>query len=156
MALNDPVICRRQDFIIQGATGQAKSRCCITIANFSLGQWSGSHSFVISGAVTKHDMILGRDFFKQHGVQVDHAADTLEIDGNKVMVNSVRASNVDLISEDECDSDSFSGDNPCSIKQQLSVLKDQMSALLAHQASSRPMVNANMAIEAHNESVHLD
>ena len=49
---------------INGATGSAKSECCITEAKVQLGQWFGEHEFLISGAVTKHDMIIGRDFFK--------------------------------------------------------------------------------------------
>jgi hypothetical protein len=74
---------------INGATGSAKSECCITEAKVQLGQWFGEHEFLISGAVTKHDMIMGRDFFKLHKVKIDHESDTAVIDGIQVYINSI-------------------------------------------------------------------
>jgi hypothetical protein len=71
------------------ATGSAKSECCISKAKVQLGQWSGEHEFLISGSVTKHDMIIGRDFFKLHKVKIDHESDAVIIDGIQIDINPI-------------------------------------------------------------------
>ena len=90
--------CSRQNFIINGATGQAKSQCCIVSCQLRINAWQGQHTFIISGAVTKHDMIIGRDFFKQHRVKVDHADDSLTIDDIKINAFSIDATQAALVS----------------------------------------------------------
>lgn len=79
----NPNICRRQKFDITGATGTTKSDCCIVQAEIDINGWSKKHDFIISGAVNKHEAILGRDFLKAHGILVDHENDALvhKVDG---------------------------------------------------------------------------
>jgi len=69
--------CKRQRFDITGATGTSKSECCIVTTEVNINGWLKSHEFVISGAVNKHDAILGRDFLVKHKLKVDHANDAL-------------------------------------------------------------------------------
>ena len=75
---------RIKNFVISNASGETKSACCVTKVSLEIGQWSGEHVFIISGAITKHEMILGRDFFKAHSVVVDHGRDILQIGPIKV------------------------------------------------------------------------
>ena len=84
--------CVRRNFVIHGATGDAKSSCCVTSANIRIGEWQGEHEFVISGAVIKHEMILGRDFFKRFSVCIDHSSDTIQIGNTRIGVNLIDAS----------------------------------------------------------------
>lgn len=76
-SLEQAKFCRRQKFDITGATGTSKSDCCIVTTEVNINGWVKSHEFVISGAVNKHDAILGRDFLVKHKLQVDHANDAL-------------------------------------------------------------------------------
>lgn len=43
--------------------------------------WLGRHECVISDAVTKYDMILGRDWLKANKVRINHDSDSIEIRG---------------------------------------------------------------------------
>ena len=67
-----------------------KSACCLTSAQIQIGSWKGEHTFVLSGAVTKHEMILGRDFFVKHKVVVDHADNSMVIDNLQINVNTIQ------------------------------------------------------------------
>ena len=79
----------RHNFIITSATGIAKSACSIRTAEIEICSWKGEHSFIISGAVTKHEMIIGRDFFKQNKVIVNHANDSITIDEMQININTI-------------------------------------------------------------------
>ena len=79
----------RHNFIITSATGIAKSACSVTTAEIEIGSWKGEHSFIISGAVTKHEMIIGRDFFKRNKVIVNHANDSITIDEMLININTI-------------------------------------------------------------------
>ena len=81
----------RHNFEITSAISTTKSACCITKAQIQIGSWAGEHSFVISSAVNKHDMILGRDFFVKHKVIIDHSNDSMIIDNIHVNINSIVA-----------------------------------------------------------------
>ena len=82
-------ISERYNFVITSATGIIKSACSITNASCEIGSWKGNHSFIISGAVTKHEMIIGRDFFLKNRVIINHAEDSL-IDGEKLInINTI-------------------------------------------------------------------
>ena len=85
---NNP-ISERHNFIITSATGIAKSACSMTTALIEIGSWKGEHSFIISGAVTKHEMIIGRDFFKKNKVIVNHANDSITIDEMQINNNKI-------------------------------------------------------------------
>jgi uncharacterized cysteine cluster protein YcgN (CxxCxxCC family) len=85
---NNP-LSERHNFVITSATGIAKSACSITIAQIEIGSWKGEHSFIISGAVTKHEMIIVRDFFKQNKVIVNHANDSIKIDEMQININTI-------------------------------------------------------------------
>jgi hypothetical protein len=78
-----------RNFIITSATTKIKSACCVTTVQLKVGSWAGDHAFVISGAVNKHEMIIGRDFFVKHKVIVDHAHESMIIDGTDIKLNAV-------------------------------------------------------------------
>ena len=80
---------RRENFKINGATGSSNSSCCVTSAKIQFDQWSGIHEFVISGSVTRHDMIIGRDFFKAHKVTVNHGNDSKIVDSIPINLNVI-------------------------------------------------------------------
>ena len=77
----------RHNFVITSATSSAKSACCVITAQLKVGEWVGNHSFIISGAVTKHEIIIGRDFFKQHNVEVNHGDDSMTVNGVYIKLN---------------------------------------------------------------------
>ena len=79
----------RRNFVITSATTETKSACCVTTAEVQIGSWVGTHPFVISGAVNKHEMIIGRDFFVKHKVIIDHAEGLMIIDGTSINLNTV-------------------------------------------------------------------
>ena len=124
---------RRQNFQINGATGSSKSSCCITTANIQLGNWSGKHEFIISGSVKRHDMIIGRDFFKAHAVKVDHSDDTMTVDGMQIQLNSLSGMLSKSFQEEE---DDFLDTNEpkVSVHEQLKNIQEQLSELKSHQA----------------------
>ena len=77
----------RQNFVIKSATGTLKSACCVTIVPIRIASWTGEHSFVISGAITKYDTVIGRDFFIKHKVKTDHEDDSMLVDGINIKLN---------------------------------------------------------------------
>jgi hypothetical protein len=91
---------RRENFQIYGATGTSHSSCCLTTAKIDLGTWSGAHEFVISGSVTRHEMIIGRDFFKAHNVVVDHANDSMVVDSVLISLNVMHSISTTLMNDD--------------------------------------------------------
>ena len=82
-------ISERHNFVITSATGITKSACSITNASFEIGSWKGNHSFIISGAVTKHEMIIGRDFFVKNRVIINHAENSLIIGEKLININTI-------------------------------------------------------------------
>ncbi len=86
---------KRKDFMIRGATGIAKSNCCITTAPISIGGWSGSQLFVLSGVIQNHAMILGRDFLRNFGVMLDSSNDSMTIEGINMPINLVTSKKFD-------------------------------------------------------------
>ena len=70
---------RIQNFFISNASGESKSACCVIKVALEIGEWSGGDTFIISGAITKHQMILGRDYYKAHKVKVDHGEDLCRV-----------------------------------------------------------------------------
>ena len=83
--------CKRGNYRIAGATGVTSCQCCLTNAKIQLGSWSSMHEFIIADPVRKHEMIIGRDFLKKHGVLVNHANDSIVIANNNVHLNTVEA-----------------------------------------------------------------
>ena len=81
--------CVRRNFVINGSTGTAKSSCCITRAEIEIGPWNGTHDFVISGSVTKYDMVLGKDFLNKYKVDVHHGDDKINLQGYVIDANSL-------------------------------------------------------------------
>ena len=57
-----------------------------------------SHKFVISDAVTKHDIVIARGFLRSRKVKIDHGNDMIEIEGRPININSVQ---VELNSQKE-------------------------------------------------------
>ena len=92
--------CKRQNFSIFGATGMVKCQCCIAKASISLASWTGDHQFIIANPVRKHDMIIGRDFLKKYGVEINHSNDTLKILDNEIHTNTVDVFGHDWLAED--------------------------------------------------------
>ncbi len=85
-------------YTIRGATGQIdKAKCLITSLNIKIGDWSGEHVFVITNAVKTYNVVLGRDFFKQNKVIINHENDQISISGTIVQVNHL--STTDSITE---------------------------------------------------------
>ena len=84
---NDERWCTRRNMVINGSTGAAKSLCCITRAEIEIGPWRGTHNFVISHAVTKYDMVLGKDFLSTFKVKQDHGNRTIKIDGHSITLD---------------------------------------------------------------------
>ena len=121
---------RRENFQINGATGTSHSSCCLTTAKIDLGTWSGAHEFVISGSVTRHEMIIGRDFFKAHNVVVDHANDSMVVDSVVISVNVINLISTTLMNEDNEFIDTNEPYEP--IDKQLISLQKQIDILKAH------------------------
>ena len=94
-----------------------------------MGQWVGEHSFVISGSVTRHDMIIGRDFFKAHGVVVDHANDSITVDGLNININTLETISTDSFSDNENINDSDQPTFEISILEKLDSVTKQLNEL---------------------------
>jgi hypothetical protein len=75
---------KQQDVTIKSVTGETRSVCAFAEAIIWIGEWKGKHTFIISPAMNKHDVILGRDFLKLHNVVVNHGNDLIEIEGSRV------------------------------------------------------------------------
>jgi hypothetical protein len=67
----------------------SKNSNLFTRKNFQINGATGEHEFLISGSVTKHDMIIGRDFFKLHKVKIDHESEAVIIDGIQIDINPI-------------------------------------------------------------------
>jgi hypothetical protein len=76
----------RRLFNITSATGMVQEFCYLLKLEISIGGWSGTVQFVLSSAVNKHMMVLGRDFLKRRNVIVDHGKDTITVEGVSVNV----------------------------------------------------------------------
>lgn len=98
---SDSQLFMRQNYVIHGATGSAKSSCCVTSVKLKIGRWTGQHSFIISGSVVKHEMILGRDFFKHHNVQIDHGNDVMVIEDVSICINTIRSIGLPRVSSNQ-------------------------------------------------------
>ena len=61
----DPYLVPRRNMIISTPTGVIKSCCSIATVSFQFGKSQTTHEFLISHAVTLHDMVLGHDFCDQ-------------------------------------------------------------------------------------------
>lgn len=82
----------RQQFKINGAVGQSMmSTCKIVKANVKIGSWKGEWSFVVSSMVTKHQCLLGRDFFQAHGMIIDHGKDVLKVKDHEIHISQLEA-----------------------------------------------------------------
>ena len=92
--------CKRGNYRIAGATGVTNCQCCLTNAKIQLGSWSGTQEFIIADPVRKHEMIIGRDFLKRHGVLVNHANDSIQIADNEVHLNTVEMVGNEWLSTD--------------------------------------------------------
>jgi len=77
-----------KNFSISGATGEVKCQCAVIKAELRIASW---HTFIIANPVRKHDMIIGRDFLRRFGVNVNHGNDTLVIEDSVIHVNTVSA-----------------------------------------------------------------
>ena len=88
----DPLQCPRFNYEISGVTGQAKSSCNVVEPALGIGNWQGTHEFVISGSVTTHQMLLGRDFLTRHNVVVEHASNVVTIGNIRLQVNTLDTS----------------------------------------------------------------
>ncbi len=83
---SDPSQCSRENYVINGATGTVKCQCSVSSAFLRLDTWKGSHKFIITAAVHKDDMILGRDFLKANAVKIDHSTDSLKIGSCDIVI----------------------------------------------------------------------
>lgn len=77
-----------------------KCQCCIAKASICLASWTGDHQFIIANPVRKHDMIIGIDFLKKYGVEINHSNDTLKILDNEIHTNTVDVFGHDWLAED--------------------------------------------------------
>jgi hypothetical protein len=69
-------VAERQNFVIKSATGTLKSACCVSMVPIRIASWTlNTHGF--SGAITKHYMVIGTDFFVKHKVKTDHEDDSM-------------------------------------------------------------------------------
>ena len=103
-------ISEKHNFLITSATGTTKSACSVTKAQIQIAQWIGEHTFVISGAVTKHAMIIGRDFFVKNKVIVNHSDNSIIINNMHININTICAISSELIITDEeenCNTNEF-------------------------------------------------
>ena len=73
-------------FLIKGATGVVKDHCFLIKASISIGDWQGIQEFVVSKAVSRNDMVLGRDFLRANTATVDHGNDALILKGKAIKV----------------------------------------------------------------------
>lgn len=90
--VSDPSKCQRYNFRINGVTGEKLSSCNVVTADLGLGNWRGRQSFVISGTVTTHQILLGRDWLKLHNVDIKHGSNEVVIGNIRMQVNSLDAS----------------------------------------------------------------
>lgn len=82
----------RQQFKINGAVGQSiMSTCKILKAKVKIGSWQGDWTFVVSPLVTKHQCLLGRDFFQAHGIIIDHGKDLLIVKNHEIHISQLEA-----------------------------------------------------------------
>jgi len=116
-----PVGFKRANYNISGIAGIVKTTCCVVEANIIIGAWKGKHELLITDSITKHDMIIGRDFLKQHKVNVDHEDDSMSIDGTKVWVNFSSAAENIVDEEEEIE---FS--KPASLQEKITTLQAQL------------------------------
>ena len=82
--------CRRQNYLINGATGSAASEVEFMNASIRVQAWSGAHEFAITKAVCRYDMIIGRDFLSKYDVDISHGGDTMTIDGEVIQLNGTK------------------------------------------------------------------
>ena len=140
---NDRDQCSRHNFVIQGATGDAKSSCCVTTASIRIGAWHGEHDFVISGAVVKHEMILGRNFFKRFNVSIDHSIDSISIGDSCISVNTTDASVQSAAPASRATSNAIIDSNQRRIFNELSGIRSTLAKLV----SSTPSSGAQAPVE---------
>ena len=145
--------CMRRNFCISVATGDAKSSCCVTTASLRIGEWQGDHEFVISGAVAKHEVILGRDFFKRHCVVVDHVHDVVQLGATRLCVNTADATVQQAsapISNDIIEA------NQRSIFNELKALREALSksSPCSSSSSSSSSISSSSAIHAHEPVIN--
>ena len=74
------------NFSITGATGVVKDKCYLMEASIGIQNWNGPARLVVSHAVQKHDIVLGRDFLSANKAIVDHGNDTLNLGGMLIQI----------------------------------------------------------------------
>ncbi len=77
-----------KEYIIKGAISTTQQVCKILVLDMEMGEWTGVHQFVVSNDVKRYDAVIGRDFFRKHGVVEDHGKDKLCIGSLVIDVNS--------------------------------------------------------------------
>jgi hypothetical protein len=152
---------RRENFQINGATGTSHSSCCLTTAKIDLGQWSGAHEFVISGSVTRHDMIIGRDFFKAHNVVVDHANDSMVVDSIVISLNVIHSIATTFLNEENEFIDTNEPYEPInkqllSLQQQVDTLKTQQQAEVSTEIKIIANTTAPETVSIDTNSLEVD
>ena len=70
----------RYNYDISGIAGIAQSACNRVDATIGIGNWRGTHRFILSHKIKKHEMLLGRDFLTHHHVKVDHGSNVVTIE----------------------------------------------------------------------------
>ena len=81
-----------KQFRINAAMGMPEiCSCKVVNAKIKIGSWEGYTKFVISDMVTKHEALLGRDFFVQNKVVIDHGKDTLSIQENTIHISQLES-----------------------------------------------------------------
>lgn len=96
---HDPKFCFAQQFKIKSATHSTDEKCVVIKADLKIGNWYGTHEFVISKAVENYEMILGIDFLRQNKVVIDHGTDSIRF-GN-IIINETHAEQVQTSSKIE-------------------------------------------------------
>jgi hypothetical protein len=79
-----------KEFLIESATTTTSEICKVITVDIDLNTWSGTHKFIVSNEVKKYDAVLGRDFFTQHKVIIDHGKNSMLVDGNLVPIRNIK------------------------------------------------------------------
>ena len=116
----------RRNYQINGATGSSKASCFLTEIEVFLGTWSGIHSFVISGAVTAHAMVLGRDFLKKFRVNIDFDLNCLRIGTTQICINTISAHSANSAVNEKIEAELKM------VKQELAIAQEKLAARGAH------------------------
>jgi hypothetical protein len=74
-------------------------------------------------------MIIGRDFFKSHGVIIDHSNDSVIIDDLKINLNSIHSISNSFIEDEDYSFNSSGCSHEFSIQDKLASLSNQLQEL---------------------------